>query len=188
MIAAVVLAAGGSRRLGRPKQLVYRHGRSLVRNAAAAAVGAGCDPVVVVLGASAGEVAAEVEELSVQPVVNAGWSAGIASSIREGVRVVREEAPGVSAVMLLACDQPHLDAEILERLVDAFDGGQGSRVASGYAGTCGIPALFERSLFERLERLEGEQGAKSLLLEDPDLLRIVPWPEGVIDVDLPDDL
>lgn len=174
--------------MGRPKQLVQRRGRSLVRNAAAAALGAGCDPVVVVLGAYAEEVAAEVEELSVQPIVNADWSAGIASSIREGVRVVREEATGVSAVTLLACDQSQLEAEILERLADAFDGRPGSRVASGYAGTCGIPALFERSLFERLERLEGDQGAKSLLLDEPDLLRIVPWPEGVVDLDLPGDL
>jgi molybdenum cofactor cytidylyltransferase len=189
MIAAVVLAAGGSRRLGRPKQLVQHRGRSLVRNAAAAALGAGCDPVVVVLGASVDEVGPEIEELPVQPIVNDEWATGMASSIREGVRTVREEAPEVAGVLLLACDQPHIDAEILSRLVDAFDGRPGSRVAAGYAGSCGIPALFERSLFEGLERLEGDRGARSLLFAEPgDRLQVVPWPEGEIDVDLPGDI
>lgn len=187
MIGAVVLAAGGSRRLGRPKQLVRYQGRSLVRNATEAALGAGYDPVVVVVGAAAPAVKAELGDLAVHHVENPDWSSGIASSIRIGLRAVRNGAPGVEAVLLTTCDQTHLTLQVLCRLREAFDGSAACCVASEYAGSYGTPALFGRSLFDDLEALEGDQGAKRLLLRDTRTLKRVPWPAGVIDVDRPGD-
>jgi len=187
MIAAIVLAAGGSRRLGRPKQLVLHRGQSLVRSAAEAALGAGYDPVVVVIGARAEEVAAELGDLALTCVENPDWSSGIASSILAGLSAVRETTPATRGVLLTTCDQPHLDAEILLRIREAFDGSEGCRVACEYDGTIGTPALFERSLFSDLAALDGDRGAKRLLQRDPRSLRVVPWPAGAIDVDHPGD-
>jgi molybdenum cofactor cytidylyltransferase len=187
-IGAVLLAAGGSERLGRPKQLLRHRGSTLVRRAATAALEAGCSPVVVVTGARHEAIRAELELAAVEIVHNRDWSRGIAGSIRVGVKRVAAASPAVAAVVLLASDQPALDRGVIERLVAAFDGKPGRRVACAYAGTVGVPALFERELFDALTRLDGDRGAQPLLLAEPGLLARVPWPEGEHDVDLPGDL
>jgi len=188
MIAAVLLAAGGSARLGQPKQLLRFRGGSLVRRAAEAALAGGCAPLVTVTGAHHDAVCAELGGIAAKPIFNQGWSDGVAGSIRLGVQHVVSATRPIRAVVLLACDQPALDAAVVERLIAAFDGRAGRRVACAYGGTVGVPALFERSLFERLTTLEGDRGAKGLLLEEPRLLIRLPWPEGGRDVNRPDDL
>jgi len=188
MIGAVLLAAGGSSRMGRPKQLLRYRGSSLVRRAARAALDAGCAPLIVVLGAAAEPVRAELAGLPVETVVNAGWAGGVSGSIRLGVARLSLDPRPIRAAVLLACDQPRLDATVLARLMVAFDGRSGSRVACAYGDTVGVPALFERAWFPRLTRLGGDRGAKTLLAECPALLATVPWPEGAIDVDSPEDL
>jgi molybdenum cofactor cytidylyltransferase len=143
-VGSVVLAAGGSRRLGRPKQLVRVAGRTLVRRAVDAAVGAGCDPVVLVVGAAADEVVAEIAGggAAVTVVTCAGWSEGLAATLRAGVAAVAalESPPG--ALLLVPCDQPALEPAVLRRLIDAWDGSPEGRVGCAYAGTLGAPALF----------------------------------------------
>jgi molybdenum cofactor cytidylyltransferase len=119
VIAAVVLAAGQSSRLGRPKQLVAFDGRSLIRRAVEAALEGGCAPVIAVLGASAREVRQEVEPFNVHIVVNENWRVGMAGSIRTGMAGLAAIGASVEAVVLLGCDQPGLDAEVIRRLLDA---------------------------------------------------------------------
>jgi molybdenum cofactor cytidylyltransferase len=187
VIGAVVLAAGGSSRLGKPKQLLRFGKSSLLRRSAEAALEAGCRPVVVVLGAESGRVGPEVEDLPVTVVVNERWREGMAASILAGVEALRCEEPGAEALLLLVCDQPHLSAELLRRLCAAFDGREGRRVACEYGGTVGVPALFHRSLFDRLAGLRGDRGAKSLLLEAGEDLLTLSWPEGATEIDRPED-
>jgi molybdenum cofactor cytidylyltransferase len=188
MIAALVLAAGGSSRLGRPKQALRHRGRSLLRRAIDAALGAGCAPVIVVLGSGAERLREETDPLPVEVVVNRRWAEGMAGSIRSGVEAIRAGHPTVDAILLLVCDQPHLTAAVAGRVCAAFDGRPGRRVACEYGETVGPPALFESSLAERLLGLEGDRGAKQLLLEaEADLVRI-PWPAGALEVDRPADL
>jgi molybdenum cofactor cytidylyltransferase len=188
MIAALILAAGGSSRLGRSKQLVRYRGRTLVRNTAQAALDAGCRPVLVVVGAGANEIEPELNDLDVQVVLNRNWQEGMASSIRCGVQALLSREPSVEAVLLLVCDQPFLSSELLREVCAAYDGAPGRRVACEYAGTVGVPALFERSLFDDLLTLHGDRGAKSLLqAARADLIR-VSWPDGVVAIDRPDDL
>ncbi len=188
MIAAVVLAAGESRRFGGPKQLARYHGQSLLRRSVDAALGAGCDPVVVVLGAEAQRVRGELDDVAVQPVVNDDWASGMASSIRTGVEAVRRAAPDASAVLLMVCDQLRVDEVLLRRICQTFDGTPGHRVACAYEGTFGVPALFERSMFDDLEALRGARGARPLLERDPDRLSLVPFDAGGLDVDHPRDM
>jgi len=191
LIAAVVLAAGGSRRLGRSKQLVRRGGRSLVRNAAEAALGAGCEPVVVVLGAEASRVAATLEGLAVRRVDNPGWAEGIASSIRAGIAALSRAAPGAEATVLLACDQPRLDSRVLTELIAAWrarDPAVTTMAGCAYSGVLGTPAIFGREAWPELATLQGDRGAGLLLRAPSSRAVAVPWADGALDVDVEGDL
>ncbi|MFP6630440.1 MAG: nucleotidyltransferase family protein [Myxococcota bacterium] len=181
--AAVVLAAGGSRRLGAAKQLLRWHGSSLVRRAVEAALGSRCQPVYVVVGSGAGEVAAELSDTDAVIVDNPAWREGLSSSIAAGVRAATGEA-GPAALLLMLVDQPHVSAEVLDGLLAAFDGGI---AASRYAGTLGVPAVFGRAHFEALIRLSGDRGARPLLEAEGERVRAVDFEAGAVDIDTLED-
>ena len=187
MIAALILAAGGSSRMGRPKQLLPFRGRPLLRRAIDAAVEGGCRPVMVVTGAHARLIEAELGALPVELCFNEDWREGLAGSIRRGMEALRSRPEEPGAVLMMTCDQPLVSAELVGRLREAFDGARGRMVACDYGGTVGVPALFDRSCFDRLMALEGDGGAKSVLLADPGMLRRCPWPEGARDINTPAD-
>jgi molybdenum cofactor cytidylyltransferase len=188
VIAAVVLAAGESSRLGRPKQALPHRGRSLLRHTVECAVAAGCDPVLVVLGARAGELGAELDGTPARTVTNEDWREGIGSSVRAGVAAVERERPDARAVLLLVCDQPRLTPQVLRRLLERFRAAGPRIVACEYAGTVGVPALFERALFPELLELSGPTGAKPLLRTHAEEVVRLAWPDGDVDVDRPGDL
>jgi CTP:molybdopterin cytidylyltransferase MocA len=160
--AIVVLAAGASRRLGRPKQMVRRGGESLVRCIARAALATRPLWVGVVVGAHASRVAAELRGLPVTIVHNRGWREGIAASVRAGVHA----APGAaSRLLILTVDQWRVDAGDVRTLL------RGARtrlpVAARYAGRVGVPAVFPRAWRARLLGLRGDAGAAALLRAAP---------------------
>jgi molybdenum cofactor cytidylyltransferase len=156
MIAAIVLAAGGSKRLGKPKQLVEIGGETLVDRAVRTAREAGCSPVVVVLGGGAEPVRQRCDLSCAIAVFNAAWEEGMASSIRVGVAA----ANGAEGVVLMTCDQPAVTALHLRALTAT-----GGLMASAYAGRRGVPAYFPAALFPKLLTLRGDAGARELLLD-----------------------
>ena len=149
MIAAVILAAGRSERMGRPKQLLPYRGTSFLRRAVNCAIEASCEPTFAVLGANLDEVLSELEGAAAEVVVNNKWRAGIGTSVSAGVRAVAKNAPEAEAVLLMTCDQPLIAPPLLRKLCKKFDGVERRIVASAYAGTLGVPAVFGRSLFGR---------------------------------------
>ena len=181
-IPAVLLAAGASRRLGRPKQLVALEGETLLRRAARAAL-AGCAPVLVVVGSRATDMAANLEGLPVTVVENPGWEEGMASSIRAGIRAL---PAGAAGVLFLVCDQLAVDGALVTRLLEVQGGHPDAVVACGYAGTRGTPSIFPARCFPALLELQGDQGARGLLRGEG--VVVVPFPEGDADVDCPEDL
>jgi len=185
-IGVIVLAAGESARLGRPKQLIRVGGSTLLRRAARAAIAAG-DRVVVVLGAHADRLGRELEGLNVSTVTNDRWPEGMASSIRAGLAALCERS-APSAVIVTLCDQPLVGTEALLRLVDAYREGGPRVVASSYGGGVGVPALFASELFDELSALEGNAGAKAVIARHAGEGRAVPCPEAELDVDTPEDL
>ena len=187
-VAAVVLAAGRSVRLGRPKQLLVVAGEPLVRRAARAALEAGLSPVVVVTGAGGREVQTALGELPVEVAENASPEAGMAVSVRLGVARARALSPGLDAVALLACDQPLLDAAHLARLVDARRVSGRAIVASEYEGVRGVPVLLGAEVLEEVAALEGDAGAREVVRRDPARVAGVPFPGGALDVDREEDL
>jgi CTP:molybdopterin cytidylyltransferase MocA len=160
--AIVVLAAGASRRLGRPKQLVHRGGESLVRRIVRAALASRPLWVGVVVGARASRVAAELRGLPLTIVHNRGWREGIAASVRAGVHA----APGAaSRLLILTVDQWRVDADDVRALVRRARARL--PVAARYAGRVGVPAVFPRAWRPQLLTLRGDAGAAALLRAAP---------------------
>lgn len=175
MIAAVVLAAGASKRLGQPKQLATLAGETLLERALRTARAAGCSPVVVVLGASADRIAQQCELSDAVVVRNENWSEGMASSIRVGLNALAE----VDGVVLMTCDQPAVTAEHLRQLM-----AKGKVTASSYAGCRGVPAYFPAATITQLTALQGNAGARELLRSAP----AIELAGGELDVDTAADL
>jgi len=188
-VPAVVLAAGASRRLGKPKQLLLLGSETLLQRAIRIANEAGTAPVIAVLGAHAEKTrsAIDLEQSIVE--INNEWESGIAGSIQTGLHAVANHAPDATGVLLLTCDQARLTAGHLRSLLDAFDAQNCSTiVASTYAGTTGVPAIFPRAAFEDLLALRGDQGARALLRQSTRPLVTVPFAGGEVDIDLPGDV
>jgi len=182
-VAAILLAAGGSRRFGSPKQLHRVGGVSLVRRAAETARSAGCRPLVVVLGAAAEAIAPELDSGACAIVVHDGWSEGMGASIRAGMARLREEAPDCPAALLLLADQPAVSEPLLRTLVERFRLGPEPAAACRYGGVLGPPAVFSASLFGELASLRGDEGARSLLRSGRIAVAEIDFPEGAFDLD-----
>ncbi len=190
MIAAVILAAGASSRFGSPKALLELEGQTLLRRVVRRAFEGGCDPVVLVLGADAERCRAAVGGDPIVVVVNSDWEEGMGSSIRAGISALAGR-PEIRGALLLTCDQPLLTSSLVTDLRTAFEDFSGnpprSAVVCGYAGTRGIPALFGAPLFASLQRLGGDRGAKTVLEQEVDHIRVVDWPDGAVDIDRRED-
>ncbi|HET7543152.1 MAG TPA: nucleotidyltransferase family protein [Polyangiaceae bacterium] len=181
-VACAVLAAGGSRRLGHPKQLALHRGRPLVRSVAERVCRSRVAAVAVVVGAHAEPVRRALAGLHLAIVASPDWQRGLAESIRTAVAWASERRS--DALLITLADQPRLSVEHLNHLIAEFwrSGLSGLPAASFYARKCAVPALFPRRLFGALARLRGDYGASSLL-NDGRPVRRVSWSDGQFDVD-----
>ena len=182
-VGLVLLAAGGSRRLGSPKQLVRdTGGKSLVRRASETALGSRCRPVTVVLGAEADRSAAELTGLDLRLTVNPDWQTGLASSLKAGLDALLEAGPLDAAVVML-CDQPRVTSALLDSLLTASADTGCQIAACEYGGTLGVPALFAQPLFADLQALTGDEGARRVIRAYAGPVAKIPFPGGETDID-----
>jgi molybdenum cofactor cytidylyltransferase len=186
--AAVILAAGGSVRLGKPKQLIQYRGQSLVRRSIEVARQAECDPIAVVADPNSPEMADELHGVACLLVKNEKPERGIGSSIRAGIQTLVTFEPAINGVVMLVCDQYLVEPDIIEKLIAAHFATRKDIAASHYAGTLGIPAYFASSCFEELLSLPDDQGAKSVIQRNPARVVSIPFAEGAFDIDTADDL
>lgn len=184
-IALVLLAAGGSTRMGSPKQLLAYRGKPLVRHAAEIALASGCDPVIVVLGSHIDEARAALEGLDIVVVENTEWEQGMGTSIRAGISGA--EILGCEGAILALADQPLVTAEILRRLVEEHEETGRPIIASEYAETVGVPAFFSREIFPKLKALLPTEGCKGVILAYLEQSIRIPCPEAETDIDTPGD-
>jgi molybdenum cofactor cytidylyltransferase len=186
-IGAIILAAGGSSRFGQAKQLLSFHGESLVRRAVRTVIEAGCACVAVVVGDARDRIEIELRETPAVIVENPEWRRGLGTSIRCGLRHLLRSQPELDAVVLLACDQPFVDASVITSLIAQRENSGKLIVACSYANTLGIPALFARSCFESLLVLPDDSGAKALIESRSADVAQIEFEKGAIDIDTPAD-
>jgi molybdenum cofactor cytidylyltransferase len=183
----IILAAGNSSRLGRPKQLLPYRGKTLLTHVVAEALAAELWPVVVVTGAFHIEVGDSLCGQSVEIVFNPAWETGMASGIVAGLSNMLLLYPEVESVIIAVCDQPFISSALLLQLVSTHDASGKGIIACAYADSVGTPVLFGCAYFDRLLALSGSEGAKKLLKQYPDDLATIAFPDGHIDIDTGDD-
>jgi len=187
-VVAIILAAGSSSRLGQPKQLLMVDGEALLQRGIRIAREAGAEPVFVVLGAHRESIEKSIDFGTAAIVVNERWEDGIGSSVRAGVEAVRSGVSDDAGVLFLTCDQPRVTVRHLRQMMDRFSDSPEAAVASVYAGARGIPAIFPLAAFAELCALQGDKGARGLLLNSPWPVIEVSLEGGEIDIDRPEDL
>ncbi|MFJ1702493.1 NTP transferase domain-containing protein [Kitasatospora sp. NPDC088346] len=187
-VTALVLAAGGGRRLGgRPKALIRYRGRTLLEHTLAVARAGGCAATVAVLGAAGEEVRATAALGDCLAVDNPDWATGMGSSLRAGLAALH---PGTPAVLVLLVDTPGVTPAAVARLLAAHAAGA-ELAAAGYDGRRGHPVLIGARYFaETASTAVGDAGARALLAAHPQALRLVECGDvaGPEDLDTPEDL
>ena len=183
----VLLAAGASSRLGKPKQLLPYEGTTLLQHAVQLAVDAALKPIVIVVGANANILNIEIEESQANIVMNETWQEGMASSIRTGLQKMLELEPTVNSVIMMVCDQPYVTVQLLQNLIVQHNETGKLIIASNYKNNLGTPALFDTTIFSELMQLKGDTGAKKILNNHPEWVAAIDFPMGEIDIDTEED-
>ena len=178
----IILAAGNSSRLGRPKQLLLFEDKSLMDRTIEAAYGTPFEPILVVLGAFADQIQPMLPT-EVQTITNQRWQEGMASSIASGLTKILALKPDLENIIITVSDQAFINPNILLALQDKQISTKKGIIASSYVQTTGTPALFNKKYFPQLLSLTGNNGAKSMLkLHDNDV-ETVAFELGNIDID-----
>jgi molybdenum cofactor cytidylyltransferase len=183
----VILAGGASTRLGRPKQLLQYHGKTLLNHAVNEAINAKADAVVVILGKNADLFQNEIDEKKVRVAVNKDWVEGMASSVRLGLDTLLKAKPYIDAVIFMVCDQPHISSSVLNELITKQQKTTKQIVTCNYGESIGPPALFHKKYFRELAKLNGDVGARNIIEQNKNDVAMILFPEGKIDIDTEDD-
>jgi len=185
-VAAIILAAGGSRRMGQPKLLLHWHGEPLIRWVARLALSAGGDPVVVVTGSDADIVQLALDDLPLSLTHNLDWEKGQSTSVKSGIDAL---AGNVDAAIVLLGDQPQIPLYVVQQLMRIYreEKPEEPILIPAVNGKRANPVLLTRAVFEPLTRLEGDAGARTIFSRYP--VRLIPFDDTdlLLDVDLPED-
>jgi len=185
-VAGIILAAGGSTRFGKPKQLLDWKGETFVHTVARTALDVGLSPVIVVTGANAEQVAAAVNDLDVILVRNDDWESGQSSSIKSGVNKLISSNSEVGSAIFLLTDQPQITPSILRALVEKHAEGLYPIVAPMVLDQRANPVLFDRFTFSDLLSIEGDVGGRAIFHKHQ--VEYLPWHDDrmLLDVDTPE--
>lgn len=181
--AVLILAAGASKRLGKPKQQLVFKEQTLLNRIIETAKELASGPVLVVQ-------ADHVERLEQEGIIslsNSKWEEGMASSIHCGIDSLVSDYPTVDKLIITVCDQPFITAELFREMIDLQMRTNQPMIACKYADTIGTPVLFHQSVFGELMALSGDKGARQLLKKDAQRVGLVNFPLGSIDIDTAED-
>ncbi|NDV44764.1 nucleotidyltransferase family protein [Flagellimonas sediminis] len=181
-IGVVILAAGGSSRLGRPKQLVKFKGKPLLQHTIDLVEKLDFNKKILVLGSHEDLILNEVDIKNFEVVQNPEWEKGMAGSIKIGLQELTRDTE-LEHILLLLSDQPMLTTEYIQRLSMAHVYQKPMATYSKYGSELGVPAIFSKSAFTFLENLKGDQGAKKLTMNADFVYRTIEFEQGGFDID-----
>jgi molybdenum cofactor cytidylyltransferase len=184
MIATIILAAGASRRMGRPKQLLDWQGNPLIRHTALTALESGLGSVKVVVGAVDQPCRAALKHLPVGIIGNPNWQAGMGGSIAAGLSCLDLET--LAGVIIMVCDQPLVTSNLLMRLESESKNANGAIVALKHQDGAGPPAYFPKNQIAMLQSLRDHEGARTILRRHQNLV-LLDAPHAMTDLDTPSD-
>ena len=172
-IPVILLAAGGSSRTGQAKQLLPWGEIKLIEHQMQILQKLG-NPIIVVLGAEAGNIIPVIDKYTINIVINSNWENGMGSSVATGIQKLLADFHSSSAVLFTLVDQPLMSVTHLQKLIASFSSGTASIIASrSDEGWEGVPAVFDRHYFDELGKLNGKQGAKSILMKYRDQVQFI---------------
>jgi molybdenum cofactor cytidylyltransferase len=183
----ILLAAGSSSRLGRAKQLIEYQGKKLIQRTIEEAKKSQADCLVVVLGSNPELIQTGFDTSIIPFIVNPDWQNGMSSSMQVGLRFLMEKEV-IDQVVLMLCDQPFVDASLLDQLITAKKVSGKGIVVAAYSNTLGVPALFEERYFEELLQLTGSEGAKKVIFNHQAEVHALDFPLGAVDLDTEEDV
>ena len=187
-IGIIILAAGESKRLDYfPKQLLKFNQKSLLRHAVENALNSSAALVCLVLGANSEKLKTEIEDLPIEIVINENWEEGMASSLQKGLKKLLELETNLEAVCVTLCDQPLINSTIINQLIHVFNSVNSPIVASEYAQTIGVPAIFGSLMFDELLSLKSSEGAKKIIMRNLSSVIKFSLPEAAFDIDTKED-
>lgn len=176
-----ILAAGESKRLGSPKQLVRFKNEYLLQRVINEVENLTECHKIITTGAYRSEIKQKIDLKSSTELFNKNWKEGIGSTIRQSAKVAIEEQ--FDGLLFVAADQPFLRTPLLSQLLKAFCPGKNTIIASAYSGIIGIPVLFDQCYFEELTLLSGDMGAKKIIESNIKNVKAVHFANGNIDID-----
>jgi molybdenum cofactor cytidylyltransferase len=165
--AGIILAAGASKRMGEPKQLLPVRGRPLLESALAAACDSTLDDVVVVLGSHADEIRQSVRLGRARVVINRGYAAGMSTSLKSGIGALCSD---VERAVIILGDQPDISAAMIDRLLQAQASSGLPAAALSFDGLLHPPVVLARELWRDIDALEGDVGLRALVRAHPELV------------------
>lgn len=186
-IGVIILAAGASRRMGKPKQLIGFHGKPLLQTIIDRSQAYIFDTYVLVLGAHSDEIQKAIDPGRFRVIINEDWKEGMAGSIRKGVEGSLGIKQELEHILILLSDQPFVSSELICEMIERHRQHGKAITACKYQDTVGVPAIFTRPLFRELCLLDGDRGARVLIKRYSDNLVVVPFELGSIDLDKPED-
>lgn len=184
--AIIILSAGNSSRLGKPKQLLQYKGKTLLERIVFEALKIDSANVIIVTGAQKALLEKAVAGMEIYFCHNSNWQSGMSSSIKIGLEKALEINNKTEAVLLCVSDQPFVDVDLLQNLISTFEKNK-KITASFYNGTPGTPAIFPKHIFSELSDLDGKEGAKKILKSHQNNLSLISFEKGIIDIDTIED-
>jgi molybdenum cofactor cytidylyltransferase len=185
-IAILIVAAGESKRLGQPKQLVKKNGISLLENSLIEAIKSKVGDVFLILGAHAELIISKMQISDFQVFINNDWKKGMGESIAYGIKAILKKG-NYNGVIISVADQPFLTADILKELEENILDEE-MIIKSKYVEGSGPPVYFSSHFFEEMKSLSRDDGAKPLVRKYKKQVISIDFPKGNIDIDKEEDL
>ena len=183
-IAIVVLAAGGSKRMGTAKQALPWGNSTLIEHVIQMAIKTPANEVLVVLGANSELVSTSIKQYAISILQNENWELGLGTSISKAINHILYSKPELNGVLFILADQPFITSDYLKTMIQNFESNNNRIIASSYSeGDYGVPVLFSSIYFSELSELKGDHGAKDVLRKYKSQIVVLAPPNINVDLD-----